>query len=487
MDQKTVELAPFGNIEIDGDKYPQDLSYSVSTVYCETPEEKWNPSPDIHLGKLEHWFSIFLTASGSPKFQELSSRLCCCSHQLEVARGCPAKINMVTQAAPSREETPQNRDNSYSRGGRPRDSATWYRGQSNRRFQDNTRQSCFHWKLRSSSREDLLLESQPTQNPEDERVEEPSGESQEIPQIQVTEDHSNSCQPDIYRSTEDNELIETEIEGEWQNVDHSEPVNFGVNEVTGEKQQDDQDPEEVITYREIRTPDETLLLGVAIPDQPQLTKCVAFVDTGAEVSLITARCFNMLDPEKYPRMSTAYRSVEGIGRNKFPVMGEVIIAFKLATDYMLRSNRFIIIPDEVTEYDVVIGYDVLKREHLLPDPCAKELVVRRGNKVQTVAVDMRKEQNLRLTCVVAENIILQPKEYTPIEVKTRPELSEDQVMLVESEEKLPKKVSIDPALVKFHQNRAILIIRNDDDRPKKLQKGSIIGKMETLEDSHPSI
>ncbi|RXG54155.1 hypothetical protein Avbf_17298 [Armadillidium vulgare] len=136
MDQKTVELAPFGNIEIDGDKYPQDLSYSVSTVYCETPEEKWNPSPDIHL------------------------------------------------------------------------------------------------------------------------------ESQEIPQIQVTEDHSNSCQPDIYRSTEDNELIEIEIEREWQNADHSEPVNFGVNEVTGEKQQDDQDPEEVITYREIRTPDETLLLGV---------------------------------------------------------------------------------------------------------------------------------------------------------------------------------------------------------------------------------
>ncbi|RXG53094.1 hypothetical protein Avbf_08726 [Armadillidium vulgare] len=58
-----VELAPFGNIEIDGDKYPQDLSYSVSTVYCETPEEKWNPSPDIHLGKLEHWFSIFLVMS----------------------------------------------------------------------------------------------------------------------------------------------------------------------------------------------------------------------------------------------------------------------------------------------------------------------------------------------------------------------------------------------------------------------------------------
>ncbi|RXG53209.1 hypothetical protein Avbf_18917 [Armadillidium vulgare] len=63
VDQLAVELAPFGNIEIDGDKYPQDLSYSVSTVYCETPEEKWNPSPDIHLGKLEHWFSIFLVMS----------------------------------------------------------------------------------------------------------------------------------------------------------------------------------------------------------------------------------------------------------------------------------------------------------------------------------------------------------------------------------------------------------------------------------------
>ncbi|RXG53527.1 hypothetical protein Avbf_19096 [Armadillidium vulgare] len=42
-------FAPFGNIKIDGNKYPQDLSYSVSTVYCETPEEKWNTSPDIHL------------------------------------------------------------------------------------------------------------------------------------------------------------------------------------------------------------------------------------------------------------------------------------------------------------------------------------------------------------------------------------------------------------------------------------------------------
>ncbi|RXG61761.1 hypothetical protein Avbf_18176 [Armadillidium vulgare] len=60
----TVELAPFGNIEIDGDKYPQDLSYSVSTVYCETPEEKWNPSPDIHLDifletLLKHYDAVF--------------------------------------------------------------------------------------------------------------------------------------------------------------------------------------------------------------------------------------------------------------------------------------------------------------------------------------------------------------------------------------------------------------------------------------------
>ncbi|RXG51585.1 hypothetical protein Avbf_16592 [Armadillidium vulgare] len=47
---KAVELAPFGNIEIDGDKYPQDLSYSVSTVYCETPEEKWN-----HFTRYSSW------------------------------------------------------------------------------------------------------------------------------------------------------------------------------------------------------------------------------------------------------------------------------------------------------------------------------------------------------------------------------------------------------------------------------------------------
>lgn len=83
-------------------------------------------------------------------------------------------------------------------------------------------------------------------------------------------------------------------------------------------------------------------------------------------------------------MKIAYRSIEGIGRNKFPIIGEVIIAIKLTTEHMLRSNQFIIIPDEKIEYDVIIGI-----EHLLPDPCAKELVGHRGNKVQRVAVDVR--------------------------------------------------------------------------------------------------
>src|ERR1700755_2647256 len=67
------------------------------------------------------------------------------------------------------------------------------------------------------------------------------------------------------------------------------------------------------------------------------------------------------------------------------------------------------------------------------------------------------------------------------------ELDRDQVVLVDSSPGLPRKVTMDPALIKFQQNRAVMMIRNEDERPKKLRKGCKIGEVELLENPEPSI
>lgn len=54
--------------------------------------------------------------------------------------------------------------------------------------------------------------------------------------------------------------------------------------------------------------------------------------------------------------------MEGIGKSNLPVMEEVIIQFKLSVKYTLKPSWFIIIPDKITEYDVIIGYDILEKK-----------------------------------------------------------------------------------------------------------------------------
>ncbi|KAL7632381.1 UNVERIFIED_CONTAM: hypothetical protein RMT77_017307 [Armadillidium vulgare] len=288
-------------------------------------------------------------------------------------------------------------------------------------------------------------------------------------------------QREKYRTVRIDQHINT-IMGEQPLLEETEQGNNETEEAEA--------PEEIITFREIRAPEETLILKVSIDDQPQIGEYTAFVDTGAEVSLISAHCFHALDSSKYPLMSTAYRSVEGIGKSKFPVIGEAGISLRLSDKYTLRYSRFIIIPDEITEYDIVIGYDILKKEHLLPDPFSKELVIRRGNKVQTVAIDLRKDQacpTSRVSCIMTENVVINPREYKTIEIGMEKELDHDQVVLVDSSPGLPRKVTMDPALIKFQQNRAVMMIRNEDERPKKLRKGCKIGEIELLENPDPSI
>ncbi|RXG57467.1 hypothetical protein Avbf_03043 [Armadillidium vulgare] len=74
-----------------------------------------------------------------------------------------------------------------------------------------------------------------------------------------------------------------------------------------------------------------------------------------------------------------------------------------------------------------------------------------------------------------------------IEVGLEKEFDYDQVVLVNAVPGLPKKVTIDPALIQFHQNRAVMMIKNEDEIPKKLKKGCKIREIELLEIQDPSI
>ena len=310
-----------------------------------------------------------------------------------------------------------------------------------------------------------------------ENLEENPGESQEISQqTQNNEEPIENQQPD-----DDPDMFQ------FNQLPVFQINNIQTDDEQNEEIDDELNPEEVISYKVIKAPEETLVLQVSILDQPQVNDCTAFVDTGAEVSLISVRCFNELDHEKYPLMSTAYRSVEGIGKVKFPVIGEVIIALKLSANYTLRSSRYIIVPDEVVEYDLVLGYDILKREHLLPDLYERELVLRRGNHVQTVAVDRRIKKLYKMECMLTESVVLKPKEYATVEIQAGKLIDADQIVLVESSKGLPNKVTIEPAVVKFKRNKTILLARNDDDKPKKLKKGAVVGEIEIMEEENPSI
>ncbi|RXG62121.1 hypothetical protein Avbf_11277 [Armadillidium vulgare] len=79
------------------------------------------------------------------------------------------------------------------------------------------------------------------------------------------------------------------------------------------------------------------------------------------------------------------------------------------------------------------------------------------------------------------------RERPPQQVGIEKELVHDQVVLVDAVPGLPRKVTIDPAMIHFHQNRAVMMIRNEDERPKKLKKGCKIGEIELLENLDPSI
>lgn len=164
----------------------------------------------------------------------------------------------------------------------------------------------------------------------------------------------------------------------------------------------------MIELHAVKAPQDTLLIGVSIPNSPQDSVLTALVDTGAAVSLLASRHYQTLDPSQHPLMPTHYKGVEGIGKTMFPVLGAVTLSLTLSNTFTTSPISFVVIDDRVTNYDIVIGYDLLHKESLLPDLAHKELVIRNKNTVTTVVRDMRSINSQTYRAELDKNVTVAP-------------------------------------------------------------------------------
>ena len=233
---------------------------------------------------------------------------------------------------------------------------------------------------------------------------------------------------------------------------------------------------------------DTLIIQVGIKDQLQMTNrnFTAFVDTGASVSLLSYSCYQKLNPQKYKLEETPYRRVSGIGQVTFPVMGGVTLILELSSSYALQPHRLIVIPDGITEYDIVIGHDILRKEHLLPDPHEGELVCRKGNKVMAVSTDIRKISLPTYCCTLVDNVVLPPNNSTALEVSIN-SLMEQPGKLIVMEGDAKDKVEVSPSILNVIGNKAVIIVGNRSDTVRKLKKGQKLGKIHIINDEESLI
>ena len=148
--------------------------------------------------------------------------------------------------------------------------------------------------------------------------------------------------------------------------------------------------EEVIHFQTSNGREDTLLVKVIIKGEVD-HEVLAFVDSGATFSLINETVYHQLNSTSFPLRPSKYKRVRGIGNVTFPVLGQTTIPL-LFPPFQISSSNFVIIPADVTEYSLVIGYDILRREYLLPDAFSGELVLRKGNHVMPLARDLRDSQ-----------------------------------------------------------------------------------------------
>src|SRR5215469_12062582 len=154
-----------------------------------------------------------------------------------------------------------------------------------------------------------------------------------------------------------------------------------------EELQQDKINEATLNFEITGSREDTLQIIVSLGLNCEL-KVTAFVDCGATFCLINNKIFNQLDCSVFPLIPSKYKFVKGIGGITFPVLGEVVISLQLSPVFTVQNATLVVVPEAVTDYPVVIGYDILKRENLLPDAARGELVMRRGDKLIPLVKDI---------------------------------------------------------------------------------------------------
>src|SRR5215469_14966720 len=104
-----------------------------------------------------------------------------------------------------------------------------------------------------------------------------------------------------------------------------------------------------------------------------------------------------------------YKRVKGIGNVTFSVLGEVTVPIMFPPSYQITVSKFVVIPEDVTEFSLVIGFDILRKEHLLLGAFAGELVLRKGNRILSLAWDLRDSQvNSAVPCTLLDDVNIIP-------------------------------------------------------------------------------
>src|SRR5215469_10127907 len=225
--------------------------------------------------------------------------------------------------------------------------------------------------------------------------------------------------------------------------------------------------EEILHFQTSNGREDTLLVNIIIKGEVD-HDVLAFVDSGATFSLINEKVYK-LNPVLFPLRPSSYKRVKGIGNVTFPVLGETTIPLLFPPSFQIPPSNFVIIPAEVTDYSLVIGYDILRRDHLLPDAFSGELVIRKGNLVMPLARDLRDSQGEnKWSCSLLNDAHIPPFSFATIFLKTTYNKFDDEGLLFEP---FPNSsLIIDPSMISINKLNFPVIAYNPNSHHLKLKK-----------------
>src|SRR5215469_1090117 len=281
-------------------------------------------------------------------------------------------------------------------------------------------------------------------------------------------------QNDVNMETSEHEESMDEVDQKFRTF--HEILDTKLNEL-----RDELPSEEILHFQTSNGREDTLLVNVIIKGDVD-HDVLAFVDSGATFSLINEKIYNKLNPALFPLRPSSYKRVRGIGNVTFPVIGETTIPLLFPPSFQIPPSNFVIIPAEVTDHSLVIGYDILRRDHLLPDAFSGELVRRKGNLVMPLARDLRDSQGEnKWSCSLLNDVNIPPFSFATIFLKTIYNESNDEGLLFEP---FPNSsLIIDPSMISINKLNFPVIANNPNSHHLKLKKNLRIGELT----SNPSV